>query len=99
MKTPYEQTQEDFREAIRKMTPEERKKLAASMIQPFRCGGTEYINGERHYRSGGWLIPQSVLDKSCAEHNDDPWPGIRAYQATHEPYTPGARGRGRAVVG
>lgn len=74
-------------------TPEGRKKLADSMIQPFRCGGADYIDGKIHYRSGGWLIPGSVLDQSRAEHNGDPWPGIRAYQSTHEPYTLPPRGR------
>lgn len=74
-------------------TPEGRRKLAESMIVPIRCGGAEYIDGKLHLRLGGWLVPQEVIDRSCEEHNGDPWPGIREYQRTHEKYVLRPRGR------
>ena len=76
-------------EMIRAMTHEQRVELASHMIQPFRCGGLTYIDGVPPYRCQGWLIPASVIAQSQADHNGDPWPGIREYQATHEPYTKG----------
>lgn len=75
-------TLDDFR----KMTPEELQKLAKSMVQPVRCGGTDYIDGKIHYRIQGWLVPGAVLDASGQEHNGNPWPGIKAYQDTHDRY-------------
>ena len=68
-------------------TPEGRKKIAEHMIVPIRCGGGAYVDGKLHLRLGGWLVPQEVIDQSRVENNGDPWPGIRAYQQTHEPYT------------
>lgn len=64
-----------------------RRKIAASMIVPVRCGGGTYVDGKLHYKLGGWLVPQEVLEQSRREHNGDPWPGIFEYQRTHEPYT------------
>ncbi len=67
-------------------TPEGRKKLAESMIVPIRCGGGTYVDGKLHLRLGGWLVPQEVIDRGRDENNGDPWPAIREYQRTHEPY-------------
>lgn len=63
---------------IKEMSPEDRKKVADAMIVPIRCGGTEYINGELHYRLGGWLVPSSVVTQG--------WPAINQYRNTHPSY-------------
>jgi hypothetical protein len=76
-------------------TPEGRRKVAASMVRPVRCGGADYIDGKLHLRIGGWLVPQEVLNKSRGVHGD-PWPGIEEYQRTHAPYAV-TRVRGRRV--
>jgi hypothetical protein len=66
-------------------TPEGRRKLAASMVVPIRCGGAEYIAGKLHLRLGGWLVPSDVVHQG--------WPAIHEYQRTHEKYVLRPRGR------
>jgi len=64
-------------------TKEGRAKLAASMVVPIRCGGCTYDkDGNAWLRLGGWWVPHHVA--STTLEKPDPWPAIRAYQATHE---------------
>lgn len=37
-------------------TPEGRKKLAASMVRPFRCGGSGYDQGRYYVIAGGFKV-------------------------------------------
>jgi hypothetical protein len=65
-------------------TKEGRAKLAASMVVPVRCGGCTYDkDGNAWLFLGGWWVPHSVVS-ATRETGPDPWPAIRAYQATHE---------------
>jgi hypothetical protein len=46
------------KELLSSMTPEDRVKLAASMVAPMRCGGCHYDEqGRRIYMHGGvWML-------------------------------------------
>ncbi len=79
-------TPERLREEMAK-DPTFKARLAAAMVTPIRCGGSEYIDGVLHLRLGGWLVPNPVVAQG--------WDAIHAYQATHEKYTLPERGRGR----
>ena len=69
-----------------KWTDEEIKRLGESLVSPLRCGGLDYIDGKPYYRIQGWLIPAEIIEQSKQANNGDPWPGIREWQRTHEPY-------------
>lgn len=43
-------------EMLAKMTLEERRKIAAHMLSPARCGGLDYVDGKPMYRAGGRLM-------------------------------------------
>ena len=54
-----------MKSVLKKMlqTEEGRKKIAASMKQPIRCGGLDYIDGKPFLRIGGKLYTPEEVEK------------------------------------
>lgn len=52
-------------------TPEGRKKLADGMVQPVRCGGVDYVDGQKRYRAGGRYWTQAEWDEMIRKREDE----------------------------